>query len=693
MRRVARIVAAVGVAVGVGGIAATEPRAMAQRKPDPEPAGARSAASTPDLAAFGAAYERAGRPRILVLVGIGAAARDGEEVGATLMQLDQGGIAQEIRATLSEELRGEPRVELVSIEGVREQQKREAELLGFAGERAAVEALARAAEAEMILLVKLTPTDARERGGRFSVDVQGVDVLRGRDLVRFGFVWTEGVSGPQVKEYARQMARKFTEQFARAYAGAAREGRTYTVQVVGLGAEDVARLREGLRELGDITDVRFRGTTAAGAGAGAGGAGQGEGIGAGKAGTVSEFQVTHRGDPLDLRLELARAARERLSVDVADVNTTAGRITLVARERAPAASAAPATERWRVLASPGPEGDEARARLLREYRAAGGGRVALLMARTLSAAELADPVVRREIEQANTIGRGQAGLGDTVVTLVGEPLTAGVQAGSAVNGADAAPSGSGANFGGAGNGVVGLPGRLEGAVADRLGAMFGLTVESPATLRGRLAAGPAAGRRVFVLGELLELALRDQPGQLVFVGVSEPMVEGPAGGGGSGLPGGVAGGDLRVTFVGVRGTEAQSLGAVTVARPGMGTPGGAAGSANLVEDFSLEAAARIADRVWLSLRPPTTLTLRVSGATRPGDASAIGTWIRDNLPDVVDVRGEESPETGEATLRVRYRGDPAAFDQAWRATAATRPFEIRSGEVGSGSVDIRLRDR
>lgn len=170
-----------------------------RRQPSPAELG-------PDVGRFARAYERANEPVMLVLVGLvdpgvagvnrveqtATGSPQGNRVepryaGARIKLFDPTGDTTKLRSDIEQILLRNPDVELVSPDALAEADRREVRLLQLRDEREAIRLLATKVNAELTLIVRMLDTpQVRARGANYRVDVELLDVVRGRKIGGFG---------------------------------------------------------------------------------------------------------------------------------------------------------------------------------------------------------------------------------------------------------------------------------------------------------------------------------------------------------------------------------------------------------------------------------------------------------------------------------------------------------------------------
>ncbi len=284
----------------------------------------------PDLDAFAQAYERANQPPILVLVGRdtriyqtpGQSATGirsdivGSVTGGHLNLIDAEGNALKLHGDIEEMLLHIPDVELLNLDALAESDRREVALLQEQDEYRAVDLLATKLNAELVLLVKLIDTHAvHDKGARYRVLVETIDVPRGRKIGGFTFDWMQDTDSITIKRYANEIARKFMEQFVRAKqrGGEAGAARKFTVKFIGLEeANQMRSARDAFKRVDGVSKVLTRGMSKAGGD------------------SVATLEVTYAGDPLDLVFDVQDEMTKTLGMAADASDVQAGTITFKA---------------------------------------------------------------------------------------------------------------------------------------------------------------------------------------------------------------------------------------------------------------------------------------------------------------------------------------------------------------------------
>jgi len=302
------------------------------RKPKPAPLDDRP--QPPDVLGFAEAYANANEPPVLVIVGrdtrtydqLGATATglrsDASDrvIGGQLNLIDAEANALKLAGDIEELLLATPDMDLIDVSALTEADRREVKLLEMQGELDAVDLLATKVNAELVLLVRLIDTAVvQDKGARYRVVVEALDVPRGRKIGGFTFDWMLGTDSRTIKRYATAITRKFMDQFTRAKSFATPDGapRKYTVKFIGLDSIEQMRVaRDAFRGVRGVTRVRTRGMSAA----------QGTSVGT--------LDVSFAGDPLNLVFDAKQTIGEELGMAPQASDMQSGTITFKAGQPA-----------------------------------------------------------------------------------------------------------------------------------------------------------------------------------------------------------------------------------------------------------------------------------------------------------------------------------------------------------------------
>lgn len=285
-------------------------------------------------------YERADRPRLLVLCGYGTGAHRGLELGSLLKNQDDTGVTHKIRSAFIEALNvPEADIEFADDAAYRALLGRMRGNVELNKEKDASRLLAQQLDADLVIVIKLVPSQLQ--GSPFSVIVECSDAARGRTGLTFPFDWKGPLDVPEVKEYATEMAIKFTDDFSRRVNNPTR----FTIQLFGLNTpEHLKNAKDSLADIEGVRRVRTRG---------AGGV-----TGDGKDEGVAEFEITFPPatwvDETDIKAAIADSMRRRIGAMVEERQTEPGRIALRVIPNAYAVQPAPAAAVPVPLPTPAP---------------------------------------------------------------------------------------------------------------------------------------------------------------------------------------------------------------------------------------------------------------------------------------------------------------------------------------------------
>lgn len=341
--------------------------AFAQDKPSTQPLLATIQDPEPDLAAWARAYEQADRPRVLVVVGEATSRLDYPSFESLLALRDPGAIATRFKAAF-EQVINDPAadVDLVDLQQALEAAERLQATLDQSRQVNASQLMARELQADLLITIRLTPS--QRPGSPFAVLFEAVDPVRGRSGLTFTFDWKLGTTAPDIRDTARQVARKFIED----YAQRAALPRRYTLRLFGMSEPStLGKARDALESVEGVRRVRSR--TASNV----------PSPFTGDVASAVQFELTLEpgadADPTRLMVDIDQALRDELQSVVELVQTEPGMIALRTLRRASAADLRDECER--ALTFPGDVGDALRARLAAAYARAGSPRILVLVNR------------------------------------------------------------------------------------------------------------------------------------------------------------------------------------------------------------------------------------------------------------------------------------------------------------------------
>ncbi len=266
-----------------------------------------------DTARWADSYQRAGRPRVLVLAGEGTGQARGLSPAALLSNEDDAAISSKLRVSFLEALNTpEADLDVVADSDWRAALARLRANTDLNRERDASRLIAQQLEAELLIVLRLVKS--QRQGSPFAVVVEASDAARGRQGLTFTYDWKGPLDALEFKEYAAEMAIKFTDDYARRVGNPVR----HTVQLFGLTMPEQQRLaKDALASLSGVRTVRTR-TSAALTG------------GRSEEGIV-EFEIAFApgtfADSTDIKAEAAAAFASR-GFGVEDRQTEPGRIAM-----------------------------------------------------------------------------------------------------------------------------------------------------------------------------------------------------------------------------------------------------------------------------------------------------------------------------------------------------------------------------
>ncbi len=282
--------------------------ALAQQKPPP-PEVVVPPPPEVNIGPFKQAYEAAGRPVVLTLVGFSTGAREALRVEKTLWDTDATGFTFQLRSAFNEFINPpEADLELVSPTQLSDAVNRIQAQLNQRKELEAIALLAEQSRAELIILIRLFGDPGAGVPNRGQVEVTNA---RGRELFSFPFQWTLGTDTVSIRKVARLLAISFTEDYAKRANTASKR---WTLRIFDLNDPEILtlltdRLQNDTR---GIKSIRAR---------------------AGSAGTrdaFREFEVNTSLDPLALETAVTRAIKER-QLAAETISTEGGVVNLRVR--------------------------------------------------------------------------------------------------------------------------------------------------------------------------------------------------------------------------------------------------------------------------------------------------------------------------------------------------------------------------
>lgn len=363
-------------------LATASPLAMAQKaENEPLPPPVVPMAGPEDIAKWAKAYQRAGRPKTLILVGWDSPVRPGRESVLELLQPDSNGVAERFRVGLSRVLsQPEMRFREVDPIAIADARERLGTALSARNEREGIDLLANTADAELVILVKLLGTRGQAPQ---TVLVQPIDYSQGlrmrplppMDWAPKGF----GVDDQTIVDNMNTIARAFFSDYERSVIQAS-DARDYTLRVFGLSSEQLPVARRSLKAITGVDNF------------------QDASVSIGAADSMAEFEVGFKGAPGDFR-EAVQQALSSFAPGLEAIPFKGEGGTLNMRIRARASTPTLPPSNTPVAAQPcdltltdpsSPAGLAARAELSKLYQRKGSPRVAVLVNRAPNtAAELA----------------------------------------------------------------------------------------------------------------------------------------------------------------------------------------------------------------------------------------------------------------------------------------------------------------
>jgi len=348
------------------------PVALAQ-KADP-PAAEVPMDELPDIAKLKYAYEKAGFPRVMVLVGKGTDEHQVIDPGSILANTDASAVSFKIKAAF-EQVINDPAadLELVSINDLRAAIDRVKATLANTRDEEAASLIGKQAQAELLILIRLTKSDLP--GAPFSVVFETSNPVRGRKGLTFAFDWKGDTTQPEINANAAAMARKFINDFAQRVSQPSK----YTLRLFGLDSPEALRSAlDAVRSIEGIKRVRSRSSSLM------------DDPFTGKQGSAAEYEATidpaADSDHIVLLAAIAESLKQKLVGSEVLLRQTEGgmiAIKVVAKGAVRAASGQAAGLCESLFMARSPAGDAKRAELRSAYEAKGSPRIAVVVNRTL----------------------------------------------------------------------------------------------------------------------------------------------------------------------------------------------------------------------------------------------------------------------------------------------------------------------
>lgn len=335
-------------------------------------------ANAEDFSKWAKAYQRAGRPKTMILVGWESPTAPARSV-LEFLEPDAAGISERFRVSLSRVL-GQPEMRFREIDpvAINESRQRLANTLALRNERQGVDLLANTADAELVILVKLQGVRGRAPE---TVIFQPIDYSQGMRLRPLPPIdWSAkgfGIDDQTILDNLSQMAKRFIDDYYR-FVVVAAEGRDYTLRVFGLTNEQLPLARRVLKGINGVDNF------------------QDENVSVGLGESMTEFEVGFRGSPGDFR-EAVQVALASISPGIEAVSfkgeggTLNVRVTSKGGTATPTATAPTAARGCdTLLMERSDAGATVRAQLTKLYEKKNAPRVAVLINRApASSKELA----------------------------------------------------------------------------------------------------------------------------------------------------------------------------------------------------------------------------------------------------------------------------------------------------------------
>ncbi len=350
----------------LAGMAATPAAAQVSRKPDATPIRADDR-YTFDESRWSHLYQLGGEPTILILAGLATAERPGRGVGASLLSMDAEGDASILRSELERTFLTGQGVEVANLDAISDMDRRDANLLLLSRERDAVDLLATAVNAPLVLVARLQPTHTH--GSKYRVTFEAIDVPRGRTISTIAFDWQGGDDTRTIKRYARLLANDFLDGYER-HVGGMGQAMPYTVRILGADMQSLRTLTTNITNVPGVDRARVTQRQQS------------------REASIAELSVRYAGSAFDLAGAFMDAGNLGAGLELDSLDMTSG--TIVLRAIAGAGRMDRATS-WRMLGAHQSRATIDTMALAEAYAAAGKPRIAMLIGRSLSPWEIDQP--------------------------------------------------------------------------------------------------------------------------------------------------------------------------------------------------------------------------------------------------------------------------------------------------------------
>lgn len=347
-------------------LAASLATAQVTRKPDAAPVRA-DERYTFDADRWSLLYEQGGEPTVLVLAGIARGEHAGRGVGATLSHFDTDGDAFILKSEIERTLLSGRGVEIANLDAISDMDRRDAELLLLSRERDAVDLLATAVDAPLVLITRLQPTNSN--GAKYRVTFEAIDIPRGRTISTVAFDWQGGNDTRAIKRYARLLANDFLDGYERHVAGNG-GAMPYTVRLLGADMRSLRGITDEIKRVPGVQSARVIGRQQS------------------RDTSIAELRIRYAGSAFDLADELLDAGQLTAELELDSLDMTSSTIILRAIDGPGKIERSGA---WRVLGSRGAIEHTNPADLAEAYTAAGQPRIVMIIGRALSPWELDQP--------------------------------------------------------------------------------------------------------------------------------------------------------------------------------------------------------------------------------------------------------------------------------------------------------------
>lgn len=578
----------------------------------------------PDLVGWAEAYERAGRPRILVVAAETTSQFAPFTLDAMSKLKDPSGIPSKLRIGF-EEVINDPQadIELVDTAALVHAADRLGGTMRDSGGQDIARALGRELTADLAIVIRIVPSQS---GHAFTVFFESVSLSRARAGMRFQFDWKGGTDVPNVKANMRQVARKFIDD----YIDRNDHPQRITVRFFGLNdPEMIGHAKKVLETLEGAKTVRTRGT------------GNEASPFGGRTASYTNFEVTFDNgadtDPTTLILGINRAFKRGMDSIVTVRQGEGGNLAIQIDRQLKAEERVTNCEEALAVAL-GDDGAKFRKRLLELYNSRNQPRIVVLVNRAPTQAE-----------RQNAQAAGGNAFGNVDNLIVVAPQGVGINGGGQVTVPDAVKS----DFRSPDE-LEWHARSIERAINERFGVgLLEFTrVINPDTGRAALLAEAAKQSGLMDQGELAQLLKKQNLADIAIFGVGR---EAPAG-------------VLKYTFTATNLADNTNIafGDATVADYAFSDQG--------LQQLADEVVAKLACDLMKSWSPPQTMQIEILGATDLAQSDLINKAIDALVKEYRDTGREPPIERSGSWQFERSQGDGVLRGQI--------TYRVASDDVG-----------